>query len=437
MDAISRPGITTAPEKKPNLLRISVATVVGTAVEAFDFLAYGTAAALVFNKLFFPQFDPLTGTLAAFAAFASGMLARPIGGILFGHFGDRVGRKSMLTLSLLMMGICTVLIGLLPTYEQIGVWAPILLVALRIGQGLSFGGELGGAMLMAVEHAPPKWKGLFGSLPLVGSPLGILLSVGAFALVTRLPEDAFLAWGWRLPFLASAVLIVVGILIRRGIDESPDFTRVKSEQAQVKLPLAELLRKHGKALLLCVGCKLAEVTLIYTFLVFSVSYAVSTLGFSRTDALQALLYGAAVMTFTIPLFGILGDRYGARRVCGWGGLLLAVMAVPIFMAVGSGSLLAYSIAAFIAMALNYAMMIAPQSSLYAAQFPPELRYSGLSIGVQFSAAIGGGLAPMVSAMLVARFDSIVPVGGYPAVLGVVAGASAFMMKAPGRGRRDG
>ncbi|MNV21820.1 Inner membrane metabolite transport protein YhjE [compost metagenome] len=405
-----------------------MATVVGTAVEAFDFLAYGTAAALVFNKLFFPQFDPLTGTLAAFAAFASGMLARPVGGILFGHFGDRIGRKSMLTLSLLMMGICTVLIGLLPTYEQIGVWAPILLVALRIGQGLSFGGELGGAMLMAVEHAPPRWRGFFGSLPLVGSPLGILLSVGAFALVTRLPEEDFLSWGWRLPFLASAVLIVVGILIRRGIDESPDFARVKSEQTQVKLPVAELLSKHGKALLLCVGCKLAEVTLIYTFLVFSVSYAVSTLGFNRSDALQALLYGAAVMTFTIPVFGILGDRYGARRVCGWGGLLLAVMAIPIFMAVGSGSLLAYSVAAFVAMALNYAMMIAPQSSLYAAQFPPELRYSGLSIGVQFSAAIGGGLAPMVSAMLVARFDSIVPVGGYLAVLGVIAGTSAFLMK---------
>ncbi|MEN5347077.1 MFS transporter [Achromobacter mucicolens] len=435
MDAISRPGISTATEKKPNLPRISVATVVGTAVEAFDFLAYGTAAALVFNKLFFPQFDPLTGTLAAFATFASGMLARPIGGILFGHFGDRIGRKSMLTLSLLMMGIFTVLIGLLPTYQQIGVWAPILLVVLRIGQGLSFGGELGGAMLMAVEHAPPKWKGLFGSLPLVGSPLGILLSVGAFALVTRLPEDAFLSWGWRLPFLASAILIVVGILIRRGIDESPDFARVKSEQAQVKLPLAELLSKHGKALLQCVGCKLAEVTLLYTFLVFSVSYAVSTLGFSRTDARQALLYGAAVMTFTIPLFGILGDRYGARRVCGWGGLLMAVMAVPIFMAVGSGSLVAYNVGAFVAMALNYAMMIAPQSSLYAAQFPPELRYSGLSIGVQFSAAIGGGLAPMVSAMLVARFDSIVPVGGYLAVLGVVAGASAFMMKSPGQVRR--
>jgi MHS family shikimate/dehydroshikimate transporter-like MFS transporter len=435
MDAATNSDAIAAPANKPNLFRVSVATVVGTAVEAFDFLAYGTAAALVFNKLFFPQFDPLTGTLAAFAAFASGMLARPIGGILFGHFGDRIGRKSMLTLSLLMMGICTVLIGLLPTYAQIGVWAPILLVALRIGQGLSFGGELGGAMLMAVEHAPPRWKALFGSLPLVGAPLGILLSVGAFALVTRLPEEDFLSWGWRLPFLASAVLIVVGLLIRRGIDESPDFSRVKSRRAQVKLPVAELLRKHGKALLLCIGCKLAEVTLIYTFLVFSVSYAVSTLGFSRSDALHALLYGAAVLIFTIPLFGMLGDRYGARRVCGWGGLLLAVMAVPIFMAVGSGSLVAYSIAVFIAMALNYAMMIAPQSSLYAAQFPAELRYSGLSIGVQFSAAIGGGLAPLVSAMLVARFDSIVPVGAYLAVLGVIAGTSAFLMKPTGQERR--
>ncbi|OZI28858.1 MFS transporter [Bordetella genomosp. 1] len=435
MDAIPNAGAVAAPAHKPNLLRVSVATVVGTAVEAFDFLAYGTAAALVFNKIFFPQFDPLTGTLAAFAAFASGMLARPIGGILFGHFGDRIGRKSMLTLSLLMMGICTVLIGLLPTYAQIGVWAPILLVLLRVGQGLSFGGEMGGAMLMAVEHAPPRWKALFGSLPLVGAPLGILLSVGAFALVTRLPEADFLSWGWRLPFLASAVLIVVGFLIRRGIDESPDFARVKSQRTQVKLPVAELVRKHGKALLLCIGCKLAEVTLIYTFLVFSVSYAVSTLGFARSDALHALLYGAAVLTFTIPLFGVLGDRYGARRVCGWGGMLLALMAIPIFMAVGSGSLFAYSVAVFLAMALNYAMMIAPQSSLYAAQFPAELRYSGLSIGVQFSAAIGGGLAPIVSAMLVAKFSSIVPVGAYLAVLGVVAGTSAFLMKPAGRERR--
>ena len=368
-------------------------------MEAFDFLAYGTAAALVFNKIFFPQFDPVTGTLAAFGAFASGMLARPIGGILFGHFGDRIGRKSMLTLSLLLMGICTVLIGLLPTYEQIGISAAVLLVVLHIGQGLSFGGEMGGAMLMAVEHAPPKWKAFFGSLPLVGAPLGILLPVGSFALVTRLPEADFLSWGWRLPFLASAVLIVVGLFIRHGIDESPEFEAVKRDRARArqpledKMPLRELLRAHGRSLLLCIGCKIAEVTLIYTFLVFSVSYAVSKLGFSRADALHALLYGAGVLMFTIPLFGMLGDRIGARRVCGWGGMLLGLMAIPIFLAVGSGSLVAYSLAVFVAMAFNYAIMIAPQSSLYSAQFPAELRYSGLSIGVQFSAAIGGGLAP--------------------------------------------
>ena len=249
----------------------------------------------------------------------------------------------MLTLSLLLMGICTVLIGLLPTYEQIGISAAVLLVVLHIGQGLSFGGEMGGAMLMAVEHAPPKWKAFFGSLPLVGAPLGILLPVGSFALVTRLPEADFLSWGWRLPFLASAVLIVVGLFIRHGIDESPEFEAVKRDRARArqpledKMPLRELLRAHGRSLLLCIGCKIAEVTLIYTFLVFSVSYAVSKLGFSRADALHALLYGAGVLMFTIPLFGMLGDRIGARRVCGWGGMLLGLMAIPIFLAVGSGS----------------------------------------------------------------------------------------------------
>jgi MFS family permease len=253
-------------------------------------------------------------------------------------------------------------------------------------------------------------------------------------LVTRLPEEDFLSWGWRLPFLASAVLIVVGLFIRHGIDESPEFEEVKREKArnrqsvQDKMPLGELLRAHGKSLLLCIGCKIAEVTLIYTFLVFSVSYAVSKLGFSRADALHALLYGAGVLMFTIPLFGVLADRIGARRVCGWGGMLLGLMAIPIFLAVGSGSLMAYSLAVFVAMAFNYAIMIAPQSSLYSAQFPAELRYSGLSIGVQFSAAIGGGLAPLISATLVQKFDSILPVGVYLAFLGIVAGTSAFLMK---------
>ncbi|WP_373696578.1 MFS transporter [Variovorax sp. EBFNA2] len=402
--------------------------MVGTAIEAFDFLAYGTAAALVFNKLFFPHFDPTVGTLAAFGTFASGMLARPIGGIVFGHYGDRLGRKSMLTLSLLLMGICTVLIGLLPTYESIGLWAAVLLVLLRIGQGLSFGGELGGAMLMAVEHAPPKWKSLVGSMPQMGAPIGVLLSSGAFALVTQLPEDSFLSWGWRLPFLASAVLIVLGVFIRMKVDESPEFVQVKMRQKTAVLPAREVLVAHWRPLLLTIGGKLAEVTLIYTILVFSISYATTRLGFSRADALHALIVGSGVMVFTIPASGWLADKVGARRLYVFGGVLLAAMAVPLFQAIGSGSLTAYTVAMVVALGLNYALMFAPQSNLYAAQFPPELRYSGLSIGIQFAAAIGGGLAPIIAATLVATYSSIVPVGIYVAVLGVLAAVSSYLMR---------
>jgi MHS family shikimate/dehydroshikimate transporter-like MFS transporter len=414
--------------KRQSIWKIGAATMVGTAIEAFDFLAYGTAAALVFNKLFFPNFDPTVGTLAAFGTFASGMLARPLGGIVFGHFGDRLGRKSMLTLSLLMMGICTVLIGLLPTYESIGMWAAVLLVLLRIGQGLSFGGELGGAMLMAVEHAPPKWRSLVGSMPQMGAPIGVLLSSGAFALVTQLPEASFLSWGWRLPFLASAVLIVLGVFIRMKVEESPEFMQVKVHQKTAVLPAREVVAAHWKPLLLTIGGKLAEVTLIYTILVFSISYATSRLGFSRADALHALIAGSVVMVFTIPASGWLADKVGARRLYVFGGLLLAVMAVPLFQAIGSGSLTAYTVAMVIALSINYALMFAPQSNLYAAQFPAELRYSGISIGIQFAAAIGGGLAPIIAATLVAKYSSIVPVGIYVAVLGVIAAVCAYLMR---------
>ncbi|MBJ2156681.1 MFS transporter [Variovorax sp. IB41] len=429
MSSIASPLQGAAVEKKrQSMWKIGAATMVGTAIEAFDFLAYGTAAALVFNKLFFPNFDPTVGTLAAFGTFASGMLARPLGGIVFGHFGDRLGRKSMLTLSLLMMGICTVLIGLLPTYESIGMWAAVLLVLLRIGQGLSFGGELGGAMLMAVEHAPPKWRSLVGSMPQMGAPIGVLLSSGAFALVTQLPEASFLSWGWRLPFLASAVLIVLGVFIRMKVEESPEFMQVKVHRKTAVLPAREVVVAHWKPLLLTIGGKLAEVTLIYTILVFSISYATSRLGFSRADALHALIAGSVVMVFTIPASGWLADKVGARRLYVVGGLLLAVMAVPLFQAIGSGSLTAYTVAMVIALSINYALMFAPQSNLYAAQFPAELRYSGISIGIQFAAAIGGGLAPIIAATLVAKYSSIVPVGIYVAVLGVIAAVCAYLMR---------
>lgn len=417
-----------SPARSKSLTKVAAATMVGSAIEAFDFLAYGTASALVFNKLFFPTFDPTVGTIAAFGAFASGMLARPIGGLIFGHYGDRIGRKSMLTLSLLLMGLCTVLIGLLPTYESIGVWAAILLVLLRVGQGLSFGGELGGAMLMAVEHAPSKWRSFFGSLPQAGTPIGLLLSAGAFALASTLPESSFMSWGWRMPFLASAVLVAVGIFIRLKVDESPEFSKVKAQHQTSVFPARDLLARHLRPLLLTMGAKISEVTLYYTIAVFAISYATTRLGFSRGDALTALMLGAACQIITIPFFGWLADKVGARRLYIFGGVLLAVVAVPLFQALGSGSITAYTVATVLALSVLYAIMFGPQSNLFGAQFPAELRYSGISIGIQFAAAVGGGFAPLISTLIVQRYGNLMPVGIYIAALGVISAASAYFMR---------
>ncbi|WP_083566761.1 MFS transporter [Pandoraea thiooxydans] len=410
------------------LTRVALASMAGTTIEAFDFLAYGTAAALVFNKLFFPTLDPTAGTLAAFGAFASGLFARPIGGIIFGHFGDRLGRKAILILSLILMGVCTVLIGLLPTYDSLGIWAAVLLVLLRIGQGISFGGELGGAMLMAVEHAPSHRKSLFGSLPQAGAPLGILLSSGAFALMNLLPNASFMSWGWRIPFVASAVLIAVGVFIRMKVEETPDFTAVRQQRKIAAIPAWDVIARHKRPLLLTIGGKLAEVTLIYTIIVFSISYAMANLGFSRSAALNAVVIGSLGQSITIPLFGWLGDKIGARRLYIAGTLLLAVMAVPLFRAMGSGSHVVYTAAVVIALMLNYAIIFGPQSSLYSAQFPAELRYSGMSIGIQIAAALGGGLAPIIATALVAHGGGIGSVGIYLTVLGLVGALSAFLMK---------
>lgn len=423
-DEIFPPG----NERSKSLKRVALATMAGTAIEGFDFLAYGTAAALVFNKLFFPTFDPVSGTLAAFGAFASGLFARPIGGIIFGHYGDRLGRKSMLIASLALMGVCTALIGLLPTYESIGIWAAVLLVLLRIAQGISFGGELGGAMLMAVEHAPVNKKSFFGSLPQAGAPIGILLSSGAFALMNLLPNASFMSWGWRVPFLASALLVALGIFIRMKVEETPDFAAVRQQEKTSTLPARDVVLRHWRPLLLTVGGKLAEVTLIYTILVFSISYAMSKLGLSRADALNAVVIGSVFQILTIPFFGWVGDKVGARRLYIFGTLLLAVMAVPLFHALGSGSLGSYTLATIIALALNYAIIFGPQSTLYSAQFPAELRYTGMSIGIQVAAALGGGLAPIIATLLVAHMGGIESVGIYLAALGLVGALSAYLMK---------
>ncbi len=410
------------------LARVAAATMVGSAIEAFDFLGYGTAAALIFNKLFFPTFDPTVGALAVFGSFAAGFFVRPIGGIIFGHFGDRLGRKTMLTASLILMGGATVLIGCLPTYAEIGMWAAVLLTLLRIVQGLSFGGELAGAMLMAVEHAPKQRKSFFGSLPQAGTPIGMLLSTFAFALVSQLPEQEFQSWGWRLPFLGSAILVAVGVFIRLGVAESPEFTRVKSLGETALVPVRDVVTKHWPALLLTIGGKLAEVTLYTTIIVFSLSFVTTKLGFQRSTALQAIMVGAVLQILTTPFFGWLADKVGSRRLYTCSGVLLAFTAVPLFWAIESGSLLAYTAAVIFGLAINYASMYGLQSQLYAAQFPTPVRYTGMSLGIQIAAALGGGLAPVVATTLLASYGSLTAVGVYISCLALISATCGWLMK---------
>jgi MFS family permease len=415
---------------KRRLTRVALATIIGTSIEAFDFLAFGTAAALVFNRLFFPRFDSKAAGLASFAAFATGLFARPVGAVMFGHFGDRVGRKRMLVLSLVGMGTATVLIGLLPTYETIGLWAAVLLVVLRILQGLSVGGELGGAVVLAVEHAPERYKSFFGSLPQTGAPIGLLLSTSAFAAVTLLPEQDFLSWGWRLPFLASGVLIIVGFYVRRGIDESPEFTAIAAQRKTARVPALSVLRHHIRPLLLTIAGKLAEVTLFYLIIVFLLSYATRTGLVPRGEVLGAIVMGAAIQLGTIPFFGWLGDRVGQRLLYGLGGVLVAVLAIPAMAVIDERSTIGLKVVIITGLGLNYALMFGPQASLYSAQFPPELRYSGLSLGIQLGAALGGGLGPLIATALLEASGGLVSIGVYLATLGLLATLCAWLMRAP-------
>ena len=409
---------------------VAAATVVGTTIEWYDFFIFGTASALVFNKLFFPSIDPVSGTLASFATFAVGLFARPVGGLVFGHFGDRIGRKSMLLLSLFLMGIPTVLIGLLPTYSRLGIWAPVLLVILRVCQGIAVGGEWGGAVLMAVEHANTKKRSLFGSLPQAGTPAGLIIATLAFGYVSSFPEADFLAWGWRVPFLASIVLIVLGAFVRSKVAESPVFVKVRNEGKTVAVPSAEIVKQHFRPLLLAVGAKLAEVTLFYLVTVFILQYSTATLGISRAEVLDSILIAATVGLFTIPLYGYFGDKLGARTFYGVGGIVLALFAIPLFLMVNTKDPLLIRLAIVVSLGLIYPTMFGLQPALYSAQFPPGVRYSGMSLGVQIAAAIGGGLAPIIATTLLTATGGTLAIGVYLGLLAMLAAACAFAMKAP-------
>ena len=389
-----------APEQqgysKAMTRKVITASFVGTAVEWYDFYVYGTASALVFGALFFPDYDPLVGTLAAFATFAAGFLARPIGGIVFGHFGDRIGRKKMLVFSLLGMGTATFLIGLVPTYATIGVAAPILLLTLRLVQGFAVGGEWGGAVLMSVEHEKKGKRGLAGSWTQAGSPAGLLISTVVFALVATLPEEQFMSWGWRIPFLFSALLVIVGLLIRLSVIESPEFKEAQADGGPSRMPALEAIRKHPLNILLAVAMCLAPFVCFYYFATFNLTFATVDLGLDRDSMLIIVAFAAAIEVATIPLAAAWSDKIGRGKVFLLGTALFALYAYPFFLINHAlPNIATMAITVIIGIGFIHPLMYGPMATLFAELFPPRVRYSGASLGYSIGAIFGGGFAPMI------------------------------------------
>jgi MFS family permease len=394
-------------------LRVILAASVGSALEWYDFFLYGTAAALVFGDLFFPKSDPVVGTLLAFLTFGLGFVVRPIGGLLFGILGDRYGRKPVLVATLLMIGIGTTAIGLLPTYAQVGIWAPLLLVAMRVVQGLGAGAEYGGAVIYLVENAPPRHRGLWGGFAPLGVSVGNLLAAGAFALVTMLPREDLMNWGWRLPFLASFLLIIVGIFVRLRVTETPVYTEAVVARGKVERnPAIEALRRHPRNFMVVLGARMAENGLGYFFPVFGLSYVINTVGLSKGDALSALMLAFTVELFAILGFAALSDRIGRRPVYMFGALAGLALAFPFFWMVGTKQWIMVALAFILARAIVTAAMFGPQAAYFAELFPPQRRFAGFAFARELGSLLSGGPAPFVAAALLAAYGTWWPVACY-------------------------
>ncbi len=423
-----------AAPAQSSVRRVIVASLVGTSLEWYDFFIYGTAAALVFNQLFFPSFEPLVGTLLAFATYAVGFIARPLGGVVFGHYGDKLGRKNVLVATLLLMGIATFVIGLLPTHATIGVWAPILLVALRFLQGLGLGGEWGGAVLMTLESGDADRRGLNASWPQVGVPIGLLLANGVLSLMAAITsESAFLSWGWRVPFLLSGALVVVGLWIRLTIAESPLFREVEVKETKARAPIVDVLRNYPKQVLLAIGARVGVDVAFYTFVLFITTYVATYLELPRHYALNAVLIAAACQVLLIPWFGQLSDRFGRRPVYIFGAVGAAIWVFIFFPMADTGRFALIALATVIALFVH-AAMYGPQAAFIAEMFPTKVRYSGASMGYQLAGILGGALAPIISVALLDRYDTSLAVSVY--VLIVLAITTACVIAAPETSRID-
>lgn len=421
----------------PSMTKIVVASFVGTTIEWYDFFLYGTAAALLFNRLFFPELEPLTGTMAALATFTVGFLARPVGGVLFGHWGDRHGRKATLVASLMLMGIATFLIGTLPTYKQIGVAAPALLVLLRFVQGIGVGGEWGGAVLMTVEHGHSRLRGFYASWVQVGVPMGMVLANGAFALFALLPQEQFERWGWRVPFLAGALLMAVGLYIRLNVLESPVFKRATAARPPERVPMLAVLRTQWREVLLAIGARFAENTSFYIYAIFTLAYGTEQLQLSRGRLLACLLVASASQFITMPLFGRLSDELGRRPVYLFGAVATGVLAFPFFALLNTAHYGGVLVALLLAMGIAHAAMYGPQAAFFSELFRTRVRYSGASLGYQLASVVAGGVSPLAATALLKTFDATWPVATYLIVCATITCASVWLARETRHASLDG
>jgi MFS transporter, MHS family, shikimate and dehydroshikimate transport protein len=428
-------------DQKGLLRRVVYASLIGATVEWYDFFLYGVVAGIVFSKLYFPAGDPVVSTLLAYTTFAVGFVTRPLGGVIFGHFGDRIGRKSMLILTLMIMGVATMLIGLVPTYAQIGIWAPISLLALRVLQGIGLGGEWGGAVLMTYEYAEPNQRGFYASLPQIGLSIGLCLASGVVALLSyTLTDEQFLAWGWRAAFGLSFVLVLIGLYIRLNIMETPEFAKLKQEGTEAKVPFAAMITEYPKEIVAGMGARYIDGVFFNIFGVYSIAYLTQQFKVPRTEALLAVTAAALLMCFFIPLFGRMSDRLGRTVVYSWGSLITGLSAIPAFwiwMNYSNEPILVATALIF-PFAILYASIYGPEAALFCDLFRPQVRYTGISFVYQFSGIFASGLTPIIATALVQSYgiNGGWAIALYCAFAGAVSALSALWIKSLERRRQQ-